>query len=285
GKNRHHGGGEGSGAGCGQGHGEHGGHGRGWSGGDPREWARDASGGGEHHGGGEFGVRRPLRFLAYKLELDEKQVGELARILQELKTERAQAEVDGRRTIAGFADAVAGDGFDKAKADEAGSLRVKSAERLRDAVTKALGQIHALLTAERRDVTLTDGASHSARVVGVDRATDLAVIRCDRELPFAELGESAKLRVGQLVVAIGNPLGFSSTVSAGVVSALGRTMRAQTGRALENIIQSDVALNPGNSGGPLVDSRGRVVGINTAMIFGAQGISFSIPVDTARWVS
>jgi Spy/CpxP family protein refolding chaperone len=141
-KNRHHGG-EGRGdwaGGCG-------------SGGDPREWARERGGheaSGDHHGGGEFGVRRPLRFLAYKLELDEKQVGELARILQELKTERAQAEVDGRRTIAAFADAAAGETFDKAKADEAGTLRVKSAERLRDAVTKALGQIHALLTVEQR---------------------------------------------------------------------------------------------------------------------------------------
>src|SRR5206468_10529781 len=102
--------------------------------------------------------------------------------------------------------------------------------------------------------------------------------------PYARFGESSSLRVGQLAIAIGNPLGFSSTVSAGVVSALGRTMRAQNGRLMENIIQSDVALNPGNSGGPLVDSHGRVVGINTAVILGAQGISFSVPIDTARWV-
>ncbi|HZS35520.1 MAG TPA: trypsin-like peptidase domain-containing protein [Polyangia bacterium] len=147
-----------------------------------------------------------------------------------------------------------------------------------------LTNAHVVDRAERLEVTLTDGSSHVARVVGVDRATDLAVIRSDRELPFAELGASASLRVGQLVVAIGNPLGFSSTVSAGVVSALGRTMRAQGGRALDNVIQSDVALNPGNSGGPLCDSRGRVIGINTAMILGAQGISFSVPVDTAKWV-
>ena len=100
----------------------------------------------------------------------------------------------------------------------------------------------------------------------------------------APFGDSSRLRVGQLVIAIGNPLGFSSTVSAGVVSALGRTMRSRDGRAMEGIIQSDVALNPGNSGGPLVDSRGRVVGINTAIILGAQGISFSVPIDTATWV-
>ncbi len=130
-------------ASCGGWRGQHGG---GWHG-DPREWARA----GEHGGGGEFGVRRPLRFLAYKLELDEKQVGELARILQELKTERAQAEVDQRRTIAGFADAVAGDAFDQKKADDAAALRVQSAEKLRAAVTRALAQIHALLTKEQRD--------------------------------------------------------------------------------------------------------------------------------------
>jgi S1-C subfamily serine protease len=149
----------------------------------------------------------------------------------------------------------------------------------------ALTNAHVVRGARRLQALLTDGSVHEAQVVGTDLATDLAVVRLvgDR-LPYADLGTSAGLRVGQLVVAIGNPLGFSSTVSAGVVSALGRTMRAQDGRLMESIIQSDVALNPGNSGGPLVDARGRVVGINTAVILGAQGISFSVPVDTARWV-
>jgi S1-C subfamily serine protease len=134
-------------------------------------------------------------------------------------------------------------------------------------------------------VTLTDGSTLGATVVGSDPATDLAVIRAEASgLPIAQLGESASLRAGQLVVAIGNPLGFQSTVSAGVISALGRALRSATGRLIENIIQTDVALNPGNSGGPLVDTRARVVGINTAIIRMAQGISFAIPIDTAKWV-
>ncbi len=133
--------------------------------------------------------------------------------------------------------------------------------------------------------TLTDGRSYRAQLIGSDAATDLAVIRIpDGGLPSAALGTSDSLRVGQLVIAIGNPLGFQSTVSAGVVSALGRSLRSQSGRLIDNVIQTDVALNPGNSGGPLVDSRARVVGINTAMIYMAQGISFAIPVNTARWV-
>src|SRR5438094_1708003 len=148
-----------------------------------------------------------------------------------------------------------------------------------------LTNAHVVRGAKRVGVSLTDGSTLEASVVGADEPADLAVIAVDGgRLPYAERGSSAALRVGQLVIAIGNPLGFSSTVSAGVVSALGRTMRAATGRLMENIIQSDVALNPGNSGGPLVDSRARVIGINTAMILGAQGISFSIPVDTAKWV-
>jgi S1-C subfamily serine protease len=134
-------------------------------------------------------------------------------------------------------------------------------------------------------VSLTNGASHAAALVGTDPATDLAVIRADSaNLPFATLGESAALRVGQLVIAIGNPFGFQSTVSTGVVSALGRALRSREGRLIENIIQHTAPLNPGNSGGPLVDSRGRIVGLNTAIIMGAQGIGFSIPSDTAKWV-
>ena len=148
-----------------------------------------------------------------------------------------------------------------------------------------LTNAHVVRGAKRLSLSLTDGGSHEASVVGTDDATDIAVVRVDgSRLPYAELGTSASVRVGQLVIAIGNPLGFSSTVSAGVVSALARTMRTTTGRLMENIIQSDVALNPGNSGGPLVDSHARIVGINTAMILGAQGISFSIPIDTAKWV-
>jgi S1-C subfamily serine protease len=135
------------------------------------------------------------------------------------------------------------------------------------------------------EIGFVDGSTTRAHVVGLDHATDVAVLRAAGAPPrHADLGTSSHLRVGQLVVAIGNPLGFSSTVSAGVVSALGRTMRARDGRAMEGIIQSDVALNPGNSGGPLVDSRGSVIGVNTAVILGAQGISFSVPIDTAKWV-
>ncbi|MCU1283321.1 MAG: periplasmic serine protease, partial [bacterium] len=148
-----------------------------------------------------------------------------------------------------------------------------------------LTNAHVVRGGGRWEVALTDGSTHMAQLCGADPATDTAVIRIEGTgLPHAQFGESARLRVGQLCVAIGNPLGFSSTVSAGVVSALGRNMRAQDGRLMENIIQSDVALNPGNSGGPLVDTRARVIGVNTAMIFGAQGISFAVPIDTAKWV-
>jgi S1-C subfamily serine protease len=148
-----------------------------------------------------------------------------------------------------------------------------------------LTNAHVVAGADELELGFTDGTSSAGSIVGFDHATDLAVVRAGGAAPrHATFGRSAGLRVGQLVVAIGNPLGFGSTVSAGVVSALGRTMRARDGRLMEGIIQSDVALNPGNSGGPLVDTRGRVVGINTAIILGAQGISFSVPIDTANWV-
>jgi S1-C subfamily serine protease len=134
-------------------------------------------------------------------------------------------------------------------------------------------------------VTLTDGRTMKAGVMGSDPATDLSVIRVSTNgLSIVELGNSDTLRVGQLAIAIGNPLGFQSTVSAGVVSALGRSLRSRSGRLIENVIQTDVALNPGNSGGPLVNSRGEVIGINSAMIYMAQGISFAIPINTAKWV-
>ncbi|MEW6775974.1 MAG: trypsin-like peptidase domain-containing protein [Bdellovibrionota bacterium] len=145
---------------------------------------------------------------------------------------------------------------------------------------------HVVDGASRIRVRLQDGQKLDGTVIGEDKHTDLAVVKVDgKNLPTALFGESSKLEVGQMVIAIGNPYGFECTVTAGVVSALGRTLRTRTGRAIENVIQTDAALNPGNSGGPLVDSRGQVIGINSAMIFFAQGICFAIPSDTARWVA
>jgi S1-C subfamily serine protease len=144
---------------------------------------------------------------------------------------------------------------------------------------------HVVQGADAISVTKQDGATLDAVLIGTDPATDLAVIRANgSDLPYAVLGDSSKLKAGQLVIAIGNPFGFNSTVSTGVVSALGRGLRSLDGRLIENIIQHTAPLNPGNSGGPLVDSRGRVVGINTAIIAIAQGIGFSVPADTAVWV-
>ena len=149
-----------------------------------------------------------------------------------------------------------------------------------------LTNAHVVAGARGIEVLTTSGLRLSADVLGVDPHTDIALLRVanSQPLPVLELGSARSIRVGQLVVAIGNPFGFECTVTAGVVSALGRSLRATTGRLIEDVVQTDAALNPGNSGGPLLDSAGRVIGVNTAIIAAAQGICFSVSIDIARQI-
>ena len=144
---------------------------------------------------------------------------------------------------------------------------------------------HVIHEAQNIRIETIQGATAAAELIGEDSHTDTALIRAPLELIPLALGTSRQLRVGQLAIAIGNPFGFECSVTAGVVSALGRSIRTSTGRLIDNVIQTDAALNPGNSGGPLCDSRGRVIGMNTAIIASAQGICFATAIDTVQWVA
>lgn len=149
-----------------------------------------------------------------------------------------------------------------------------------------LTNAHVVEGASELRAAFADGTESTARLVGIDASTDIAVLRIESHpAAFLPLGSSAALQPGQLAVAVGNPLGFDFTVTAGIVSALGRSLPSRGGRMIEDVIQTDVALNPGNSGGPLLDSAANVIGVNTAVIPSAQGLSFAVAIDTARWVA
>jgi S1-C subfamily serine protease len=145
---------------------------------------------------------------------------------------------------------------------------------------------HVVQGAKRAEVTVIDGRTFSGRILGDDPDTDLALVRIDENatLPAARLGNSKSLKPGEIAIAIGNPFGFDMSVTAGVISALGRSLRSKNGRLIDDVIQTDAALNPGNSGGPLVSARGDIIGINTAIISGAQGICFAVASNTASFV-
>lgn len=149
-----------------------------------------------------------------------------------------------------------------------------------------LTNAHVVQQAREAQVHFEDGSGDRARVVGSDPHTDLALLRVGaaRSLPHLQLGDSLRVRPGQVAIAIGHPLGLGHTVTAGVISAVGRTLRAPSGRAIENVIQTDASLNPGNSGGPLLDTQARVIGVNTAIVSGAQSLCFAVPAATAQWV-